>query len=56
MLHIVFLRIIKLVSQIRAIFVITQEMDQLGVTFTIIQIVAKLKMDLPASTLGQDYM
>jgi hypothetical protein len=56
MLHIVFLRIIKHVSQIQAIFVTTQEMDQLGVTFTIIQIVVKLKTDSLASTPGQDYM
>ena len=56
MLHIAYLRIIKRASQIQAIFVTTQEMDQLGVTFTIIQIVVKLKMDYPASTLGQDYM
>jgi len=56
MLHIVYLRIIKHVYRIQAIFVTTQGTDQLGVIFTIIQIVVKLKMDLPASTLGQDYM
>jgi hypothetical protein len=56
MLHIVYLRIIKHAYRTQVIFVTTQEMDLLGVTLKIIQKVVKLKMDLPAITLGKDYM
>ena len=56
MLHIVYLRIIIHAYRTQVIFVTTQEMDLLGVTLKIIQKVVKLKMDLPAITLGKDYM
>ena len=50
--HTVYHKIIKHVSRTQEIFVTIQEMDQLGVTFTMIQIIVKLKMELTVTTLG----